>query len=184
VECVAADGGVGRPDRPRLLAQLLDDCEISRVVFGPDGQLLDIGTATRVWPVGMRRAIVERDRGCRFPGCDRRAEWCDIDHAIPWEDGGPTAVGNGLLLCRYHHRAKRRDGWWPTLHPDGTVTWTHADGRVRTDPAPSVIDDHVRTLLHATERDATNTHTDTDRPDRAPPHQHAAPGPEPPVAAA
>jgi hypothetical protein len=134
---------------PRLLAQLLDDCEIARVVFGPDGQLLDIGRATRVWPAAMRRAIVERDRGCRFFGCDRRPEWCDIDHVLEWEEGGPTAVWNGLLLCRYHHRGKRRDGWWPTLHPDGTVTWEHADGRVHTDPAPTVIDDHVRTLLNA-----------------------------------
>jgi Domain of unknown function (DUF222) len=134
---------------PALLAQLLDDCEISRVVFDTDGQPIDIGTATRVWPAGMRRAIIERDRGCRFDPCDRRAEWCDIDHRIPWEDGGPTAVWNGLLLCRHHHRAKRRDGWWPTLHPDGTVTWNHADGRVRTDPAPARIDDHVRTLLDA-----------------------------------
>jgi hypothetical protein len=120
------------PIGQRLLMQLLDDCEIARIVFGPDGQLLDIGRATRVWPVGMRRAIVERDRGCRFPTCDRRPEWCDVDHILPWEVDGPTAVWNGLLLCRHHHRAKRRDGWWPTLHTDGTVTWTHADGRTRT----------------------------------------------------
>jgi hypothetical protein len=137
------------PIGPALLARLLDDCTISRVVFGPDGQLLDIGTATRVWPVGMRRAIIERDRGCRFVGCDRRPEWCDIDHVVPWEEHGPTAVWNGLLLCRHHHRAKRRDGWWPTLHEDGAVTWNHADGRARVDPSPARIDDHVRTLLHA-----------------------------------
>jgi hypothetical protein len=153
------------PIGPRLLAQLLDDCEISRVVFGPDGQLLDIGTATRVWPVGMRRAIIERDRGCRFPSCDRRPEWCDIDHMVPWEEGGPTAVWNGLLLCRHHHRAKRRDGWWPTLHTDGTVTWTHADGRTRTDPAPARIDDHVRTLLHATVTDDHDGHDGHDSSD-------------------
>jgi hypothetical protein len=198
---------------PALLARLLDDCTISRVVFGPDGQLLDIGTATRVWPVGMRRAIVERDRGCRFPGCDRRPEWCDIDHGIPWEEGGPTAVWNGLLLCRHHHRAKRRDAWWPTLHADGTVTWKHADGRTRTDPSPAVIDDQVRTLLHAADPD-TDTEAGQDgdgatgyryrehsndtnngptiasethgayHPNRAPPNQRAAPGPGPPAAAA
>jgi hypothetical protein len=110
----------------------------------------------------MRRAVVERDRGCRFPACDRRPEWCDVDHILPWEDNGPTAVSNGLLLCRHHHRAKRRDGWWPTLHTDGTVTWTHADGRTRTDPAPTRIDDHVHTLLDAD----PEVGRDDDRPSR------------------
>jgi hypothetical protein len=56
-------------------------------------------------------------------------------------------VRNGILLCRTHHRAKRRDGWWPTLHPDGTVTWTHPDGRTRTDP--HTIDNHITTLINA-----------------------------------
>jgi hypothetical protein len=58
-------------------------------------------------------------------------------------------VHNGILLCRHHHRAKRRDGWWPTLHPDGTVTWTHPDRRTRTDPPPATIDHHITTLTHA-----------------------------------
>jgi hypothetical protein len=69
-------------------------------------------------------------------------------------------VWNGLLLCRHHHRAKRRDGWWPTLHTDGTVTWTHADGRTRTDPAPTIIDDAVHTLLDAAEAHSNRDHTD------------------------
>jgi hypothetical protein len=56
---------------------------------------------------------------------------------------------NGILLCRHHHRAKRRDGWWPTLHPDGTVTWTPPDRRTRTDPPPAIIDHHITTLTHA-----------------------------------
>jgi hypothetical protein len=96
---------------------------------------------------------------------------------------------NGILLCRHHHRAKRRDGWWPTLHDDGTVTWAHADGRSRVDPPPRAIDDEVRTLLRAaddtTNRDIgfayRNQHTDSDpataseppaayQPRRAPPH--------------
>jgi hypothetical protein len=148
------------PIGPRLLAQLLDDAVITRVVFDSDGQPLDVGTATRVWPTAIRAAITERDRSCRFDPCDRLPEWCDIDHITPFSEGGATAVANGILLCRHHHRAKRRDGWWPTLHPDSTVTWTHPDGRTRTDPPPTVIDDHVHTLLHAaaTEPPVNNSH--------------------------
>jgi hypothetical protein len=135
----------------------------------------------------MRRAIIERDRRCRFAGCDRRPEWCDIDHMWPWEEGGPTAVWNGLLQCRFHHRAKRRDGWWPTLHADGTVTWTHADGRrrIRTDPAPTYIDDAVHTLLDTADNipsdhhDAVGGHRyheSPDRADRAPPDERPTSG--------
>jgi hypothetical protein len=153
----------GGPIGPAMLERLLSDCSIARVVFNGASQPLDVGTATRVWPAAIRRAITERDRGCRFDPCDRPAAWCDIDHADPWTDHGPTAVHNGLLLCRHHHRAKRRDGWWPTLHPDGTVTWTHPDGRTRTDPPPHTqTTHHTRTLLHTLN---TTHHTR-----RAPPH--------------
>lgn len=31
-----------------------------------------------------------RDLTCRFPGCDRAAIRCDLDHTIPHADGGPT----------------------------------------------------------------------------------------------
>jgi hypothetical protein len=137
------------PIGPQLLERLLDDATITRVIFDPAGQPVDVDTARRTWPTAIRAAITERDRGCRFDPCDRPPEWCDIDHITPYSEGGPTSVTNGILLCRHHHRAKRRDGWWPTLHPDGTVTWTHPDGRTRSDPPRRVIDDHVRTLLGA-----------------------------------
>jgi TfoX/Sxy family transcriptional regulator of competence genes len=69
-------------------------------------------------------------------------------------------ITNGILLCRAHHRAKRRDGWWPTLHPDGTVAWAHADGRTRSDPPPTAIDDHITTLLNGTTAANTADHAD------------------------
>ena len=145
------------PIGPATLERLLSDSTVTRIIVDGDSRPLDVGTATRVWPAAIRKAITDRDRGCRFDPCDRPPEWCDIDHIIPVTEDGPTAVTNGILLCRYHHRAKRRDGWWPTLHPDATVTWTHADGRTRTDPPPSVIDGHVRTLLTAADTGVTDT---------------------------
>ena len=151
-------GVIGR----ETLSRLFDDCAITRIIVDGDGRPLDVGTTTRVWPAAIRKAITERDRGCRFDGCDRPPAWCDIDHIVPVEAHGPTAVDNGILLCRHHHRAKRRDGWWPTLHADATVTWIHADGRTRIDPPPHIIDDHVADLLN-TDR-AARRRADTAHP--------------------
>jgi hypothetical protein len=47
------------------------DCKIIPVVMGGAGEPLDVGRAQRTVPLGIRRALVARDRGCRFPGCDR-----------------------------------------------------------------------------------------------------------------
>jgi hypothetical protein len=79
------------------------DCSISRVVFGPDSEPIDLGRASRVVPASIARAVIARDRHCTDPGCDRPARWCDIHHIRHWVDGGPTAVRNLRLLCRYHH---------------------------------------------------------------------------------
>jgi len=83
--------------------QLACDASVSRVVFGPDSEVLDVGRKTRVIPAGLRRAVVARDRHCVAPGCGRSAKWCDVHHIVSWADGGETVIDNLCLLCRYHH---------------------------------------------------------------------------------
>ena len=77
-----------------------------------------------------------RDLHCRFPGCDKPAEFCDIDHTIPWDSGGPTHPSNCALLCRAHHLLKTfwvgRKGWAERQFPDGTIRWTSPSGRTYT----------------------------------------------------
>jgi hypothetical protein len=100
-----ASGQVLTPDQIRQYA-----CEatVSSVVFGPDSEPVDIGRASRVVPPAMRRALTARDRHCRGPRCDRPARWCDAHHIWHWGDGGPTALWNLKLLCRYHHTLEHR----------------------------------------------------------------------------
>lgn len=95
------------------------DSSVSRIVLGPESEILDVGRKTRVWTVAQRRAIVARDRICTWSGCERPAKWADIHHVHHWADGGDTSVGNGVLLCRFHHvlthiddqsRRRRTDG--------------------------------------------------------------------------
>jgi Domain of unknown function (DUF222)/HNH endonuclease len=58
----------------------------------------------RTIPPAMRRALVARDGGCRYPSCDRPAEWTDAHHVRHWADLGKTELSNLILLCRVHHR--------------------------------------------------------------------------------
>jgi Domain of unknown function (DUF222) len=65
-----------------------------------------------------------RDLTCRFPGCDRPAVHCDVDHTIAHADGGPTHASNLKCLCRQHHLIKTFWGWRDQQLPDGTLIWT------------------------------------------------------------
>jgi hypothetical protein len=95
------DGDILDVDTLRMLAC---DSSVSRIVLGPDSEVLDIGRKTRVWTPAQRRAIIARDLHCTWEGgCDRRPGWCDIHHLDHWADGGRTSVENGELLCRFHH---------------------------------------------------------------------------------
>jgi hypothetical protein len=43
-----------------------------------------------------------RDLTCRWPGSDRPAVHCDLDHTIAYADGGPTHASNLKCYCRIH----------------------------------------------------------------------------------
>ena len=87
------------------------DATIIPVVLGTVGQPLDIGRATRIVPLGLRRAVVARDGGCAFPGCDRPPSWCDAHHITHWADGGDTSLRNLVLLCGHHHELMHDAHW-------------------------------------------------------------------------
>jgi hypothetical protein len=70
-----------------------------------------------------------RDLTCRAPGCDRPAIDCDIDHTIPYADGGATQASNLKCLCRFHHLVKTFWGWRDQQLPDGTVIWQLPGGQ-------------------------------------------------------
>ena len=85
-----------------------------------------------------------RDLTCRFPGCDCPAEFCDLDHTIPYDLGGPTHASNLKALCRKHHLLKTfwcgSDGWRDEQLCDGTVVWTAPSGHIyRTEPDSKLL---------------------------------------------
>ena len=99
------------------------DAAVSEVVVSPEGQPLDAGRTRRTSSPAMRRAIVERDGGCIFPGCDRPPEWCDAHHLErDWCDGGETNVREMGLVCRTHHRMVHEGRWRLVRVADGSVS--------------------------------------------------------------
>jgi Domain of unknown function (DUF222) len=74
---------------------------------------VDAAEALRYQPtVAMESWIRRRDLTCRFPGCDRPAEFCDIDHTIPFNHPDPSSNGltvpwNLKCLCRFQLRFVR-----------------------------------------------------------------------------
>jgi hypothetical protein len=85
------------------LRMIACDCSVSRIVFGSQGEVLDVGRKTRVWTAAQRRAIIARDRHCQGPGCRAKPRHCDIHHLDHWANHGQTAVEKGKLLCRPCH---------------------------------------------------------------------------------
>ena len=81
----------------------------------------------------LARFVRARDLTCRLPGCNAPAEFCDIDHVVPYPIG-PTHASNLACLCRKHHHLKTfwAGDWALTLTSDGTAIWTSPTGRTYT----------------------------------------------------
>ncbi len=107
----AAEMSWAGPVVTQTVRRLACDAAVTRVTLNADGEVLDVGRTTRTIPPAIRRALVVRDGGCRFPGCDRPPEWTDGHHIEHWADGGETRLDNLVLLCRAHHRAVHEHGW-------------------------------------------------------------------------
>jgi hypothetical protein len=99
---------------------------------------LDTGEAGPTIPAHLRRVVTTRHIHCAFPGCRVRATDCHIHHLVPRARGGPTALGNLVPLCKFHHlTAIHRWGWTLTLYADGSTTATSPNrARILRDHGP------------------------------------------------
>jgi Domain of unknown function (DUF222) len=55
--------------------RLACDATITRVLVNAQSAVVDVGRSERVVPGATRRALNVRDKGCRWPGCDRTVSW-------------------------------------------------------------------------------------------------------------
>jgi Domain of unknown function (DUF222) len=118
---VCADGLVS----PELIAELAAEANLVPLVHP-----VDAAPEPGYVPSKKLADFVRcRDLTCRWPGCDHPAFDCDIDHTVPYADGGPTHASNLKCYCRTHHLVKTFWGWRDQQLPDGTVILNSPAGK-------------------------------------------------------
>ena len=115
--------------------RLCCDGGIVGTVDGPRGEPLSVGRRTRSIPPALRRALMSRDRGCRFPGCPSTYR-LHGHHVRHWAEGGETALDNLVLLCPVHHRLVHEGGFDVRRFDDGALRFTDPNGEAVRAPAP------------------------------------------------
>ncbi len=99
--------------------RLACNADLLPMVLGADSAILDLGRSRRLFDRHQRVALAIRDQGCIFPGCDRPPAWCEAHHNRSWQDGGPTDLANGCLLCSFHHHLIHHGHWTVVMAADG-----------------------------------------------------------------
>jgi hypothetical protein len=93
------------------LRRICCDADVIPAVLGTNAEVLDVGRTQRLVTAAIWKALVARDQHCRFPHCTRPPIMCHAHHVQHWIDGGPTSLGNMILLCGHHHRHIHASPW-------------------------------------------------------------------------
>ena len=117
----AADLEWAQPIPAETARRLACDAAVTPVFLGSESDQPQAGQTSRSISGSQRRALVVRDKGCRFPGCDRPPDWTDAHHLQHWADGGKHVMDNLVLLCRRHHRKVHEEGWQLGITADGDI---------------------------------------------------------------
>jgi len=117
----AADLEWAQPIPAETARRLACDAAITPIFLDSESSQPQAGQTSRSISGSQRRALVVRDKGCRFPGCDRPPDWTDAHHLQHWADGGKHVLDNLVLLCRRHHRMVHEEGWQLVVTADGEI---------------------------------------------------------------
>ncbi|MFU8841922.1 MAG: DUF222 domain-containing protein [Nitriliruptoraceae bacterium] len=95
--------GSGEPTTIGRIRHLFDDCAWSRIILAPDSTPIEASETVRTVPHGLWRALLARDRGCTWHGCDapavgRHGLWRCRGGIATWSvsSRGVVAMGDGI----------------------------------------------------------------------------------------
>jgi len=131
VACLA-DGTCVSAEAARRLSC---DCSVVEIVEGEHDAPLSVGRKRRTIPGSMKRALLQRDQTCRFPGCGNRL-YLEAHHIVHWADGGDTSLRNMVACCSFHHRFVHEYGCSIELHADGPRFLDRRGRRILDAPPP------------------------------------------------
>lgn len=107
----------------------------TEMVHGAGSTIVDLRPARDhtvagyVPPPFVRAYVQGRDGTCIFPGCDHPAWKCQLDHRVPYEEGGQTTAANLFSLCQHHHNLKTdKRGIYVPDPVTGDIVWLFEDG--------------------------------------------------------
>jgi hypothetical protein len=119
--------------------RLACDADIATVLVNGRGEILDLGRTRRVASDAQYKALVVRDGGRRWPGCDRPPGWTQAHHIVEWPDGGLTNMDNLVLLCLTHHHLIHHQHWRIEGNAKNLKIHPPADGAARASPRAAAI---------------------------------------------
>ncbi|SDY52311.1 HNH endonuclease signature motif containing protein [Herbiconiux ginsengi] len=107
--------GIDEPVPLGVVERLRCHAPTVATLFGDHGEVLHHGKTRRLFTPAQNRALAARDGGCVWPGCDRPPSWCESHHVEEWRSPahapGRTDIGNGVLLCHFHHAHLHSATW-------------------------------------------------------------------------
>ncbi|MES1208279.1 MAG: DUF222 domain-containing protein, partial [Pseudomonadota bacterium] len=118
----------GTPVSAETLRRLACDGGLVSATIDENHAVLDVGRRTRAIPTAIRRALLLRDHGCRFPGC-AATRFLHGHHVQHWLHGGRTSLANLVLLCSFHHRLVHEGGFTISLTDAAEIQVRSPSGR-------------------------------------------------------
>ncbi|KAA0108794.1 HNH endonuclease signature motif containing protein [Mycolicibacterium sp. P9-22] len=150
-------------------ADMLADLVATGATIKPLSEIADLPAERQYRPsTALTAFVLMRSMTCSYPGCNRAAHRCDLDHLTPWP-AGATHPGNLAPLCRLHHLIKTFGGWTPTAQPDGSIQWSAPTGHTYTKaPGASILFPHWNIESPIPRKRAISLIGDTDRDTKMP----------------
>ena len=117
------------PGIPSVLFDKLVCDGVVQSVWHHEGRPVNIGRATAVVPLHTRRLVLDRDRACRYPGCNA-TRFLEIHHVQPWSAHGTTDTDNLAAFCPHHHDRFHRGAFSIAGNADnpGGLMFRHPNG--------------------------------------------------------
>jgi hypothetical protein len=127
----ARTGGAGRLPMRDVIRMAGEAVHYLAVFEDHSERPLYLGRAKRLATADHRIICYARDRGCTKPNCFEPGYRCEVHHAVPWSQGGPTDADNLYFGCGCDHSMATEGTYTTTVTEDGRIAWSDGTGPPR-----------------------------------------------------